>query len=96
MWLFGRKETNEEIRKRILKLTDQEDYGLCPPSLKAQVALDELCNYLLGDDWYVVSPIHCEQVNTEIVYDIECKYKQHKKYKHFKIKKEKHKAKHFK
>jgi hypothetical protein len=34
------------------------------------MALEFLKNYLLGEDWYVVSPISTKQVNTEIVYEI--------------------------
>lgn len=47
---------------------------LCPPSLPSHLAVDYLCNYLLGEDWYCVMPIHAEQVNTEIVHAILMKY----------------------
>ena len=62
-------------RDRILKLTDGKDYGLCSPPMNAQVALDELCRYFLGEDWYTTLPESREQVNTEKVYEIEEKYK---------------------
>lgn len=70
---FKRKETTSEIRNRVLKLANTQDCGILPPPMDAQKALDELCRYILGDDWYIVSPIHTAQVNTEIVYEIECK-----------------------
>lgn len=71
----NRKETNKEIAERILKLAGPGDYGMLPPPMDAQVALNELCRFFLGDDWYCVLPIHTGQVNTEIVYEIESKYK---------------------
>ena len=27
-------------------------YGLCPAPMEAQLAVNILCDYLLGDDWY--------------------------------------------
>ena len=71
----NRKETNEDIANRILSLAEPGDYGMLPPPMDAQVALNELCRFFLGDDWYCVLPIHTGQVNTEIVYEIESKYK---------------------
>lgn len=59
-------------RERILKLCESGDYGIFAPPMKAQVALNELCSYLLGDDWYDTSgATHQEQVNTAIVCAIE-------------------------
>ena len=44
--------------------------------MKAQVAVDELCRYFLGDDWYDDSgATHPEQVNVKIVCEIEKRYK---------------------
>ena len=71
----NRKETDKDIADRILKLTEPGEYGIFPPPMKAQIAVDELCRFFLGDDWYSVAPISQEQINTEIVYEIECKYK---------------------
>jgi hypothetical protein len=47
---------------------------LCAPSLPSHLAVDFLCNYLLGEDWYCVMPMNGEQVNTEIVNAILMKY----------------------
>lgn len=62
--------------KKFTEWLEQEakDDNLCPPSLPAQLAVDYLCNYLLGEDWYCVMPMHTEQVNTEIVHEILMKY----------------------
>ena len=55
-------------------------YGLYPAPMKAQVSLDILCNYLLGDDWYFVDSMSTEQGNAIIVERILDKYsKQWKK-----------------
>jgi hypothetical protein len=65
----------DEEKARLLSLTDGNDYGLCSPPMKAQTALNELCNFFLGKDWYTVMPMSQEQVNTEIVFEIEESYK---------------------
>lgn len=62
-------------RDRILSLCEPGDYGIFAPPMKAQVALDELCHYFLGDDWYSASGCtNTEQINTEIVTAIEKAY----------------------
>lgn len=68
------RESREEISKRIYELTDKKDYGIFPPAMDAQVALNELCRYFLGEDWLSVNPVSQEQINTEIVFEIESKY----------------------
>lgn len=73
--MFKKKETNQEIANRLLKLTSGEDCGIFAPPMNAQVAINELCRYFLGDDWYSINPLCNEQINTEIVYEIECKFK---------------------
>ena len=72
-----KKRTRCDV-EHILSLTNGKDYGLCAPPMKAQVAVDELCRYFLGDDYYIVMPENTEQGNTQIVYDIERKYKGYK------------------
>lgn len=73
-----KKESNEDKRKRILGLCEEDDYGIMPPPMNAQTAINELSSYLLGDDWYIVDPVNAEQANAIIVYEIEKKYKKHK------------------
>ncbi len=46
----------------------KQHYGLKP--IQAQDALNELCEYLLGKDYYIVDPLG----NAIIVDDIEAKY----------------------
>ena len=46
------------------------------PTLTAQEALNELCHYFLGDDWFEpTGQTHPEVVNFSIVEEIETRYK---------------------
>lgn len=55
-------------------------YGIIPAPMSAQKALNILCDYLLGDDWYVACSMNVEQCNAVIVEQILDKYsKQWKK-----------------
>ena len=80
------KETSQETMKRILKLTNIKNDPDVMPYMKAQTAVNELCRFFLGEDWYVVDPLSTEQVNVNIVYEIERMFpnKCIKKGKHFK------------
>lgn len=80
------KETSQETIKRILKLTNIKNDPDVIPYMKAQTAVNELCRFFLGEDWYVVVPLSTEQVNVNIVYEIERMFpnKCIKKGKHFK------------
>lgn len=80
------KETPQETMKRILKLTNIKNDPDVAPYIEPQVALNELCRFFLGEDWYVTDPLSTKQVNYWIVYDIERKFKNKciKKGKHFK------------
>ncbi len=42
-------------------------YGLCPAPMSAQVAVNILCDYLLGDDWYFAGSASVEQSNAMVV-----------------------------
>lgn len=83
--MFNR-ETSQETMKRILKLTNIKNDPDVIPYMKAQTAVNELCRFFLGEDWYVVVPLSTEQVNVNIVYEIERMFpnKCIKKGKHFK------------
>lgn len=75
--MFNRekREADKDIKDRVLSLCEEGDYGICPPPMDAQVALKEIARHLLGENWCVTMPISQEQVNTEIVYAIESRYK---------------------
>lgn len=45
-----------------------------PSLLEAQRAVDELCNYLLGEHWYIVDPVSNLQANAIILAEIKNKY----------------------
>ena len=83
MKIFRKKESDEDIYKRLLKLNSLPKE--CIPGIDAQTALNELCTHLLGEDYYIVDPLCNTQCNFIIVQDIERKYRKFKKKgKHFK------------
>ena len=53
---------------------DKDKDNMCPPPLNAQMAINFLKDYLLGEDWYSLMPMSTEQINTEIVCRILVKY----------------------
>lgn len=60
----------------LCKPNDHDDHGIFNPPMKAQTAVNELCRYFLGEDWYDASgTTDTERVNTAIVYEIEKRYK---------------------
>lgn len=65
---------------KIKAIIEDTTYGIYPPPLDAQTALNILCDYLLGDDWYFAGSCGVEQCNAVIVEHILDKYsKQWKK-----------------
>lgn len=67
---------NKYNRIHILNLCKPTDCDTTVPLMDAQVAVNELCRYFLGEDWYSISgSISNEQINTEIVCEIELNYK---------------------
>lgn len=46
---------------------EDHTYGLCPAPMNAQVAVNILCDYLLGDDWYFAGSASVEQGNAMVV-----------------------------
>lgn len=59
------KKKNNSFEE-ITKILDNDEYGLYPAPLSAQKALHILCDYILGDDFYIVDPLGVEQANTII------------------------------
>lgn len=59
-------ETDEEMRERLRSLLYGEDI-----KDNAQMSLNELSRYILGEDWYTTMGISNYEVNPIIVYEIE-------------------------
>lgn len=76
--MFVKRETEQEISMRIIKLAKSGDYGICPPPMDAQIALNELCRFFLGENWNIPSSMNQEQANTEIVATIETKFNKYR------------------
>ena len=53
---------------------------LMQPPMDAQTALDELQRYFLGMDYQIINPINTKQANSQVIYDIMCKYRGDQKY----------------
>ena len=65
---------NKFDKNHILKLCNNNCYTA--PSMDGQTALNELCRYFLGTNWYDCSGlVNSEQVNVNIVCEIEKRYK---------------------
>lgn len=75
MRLFCKHETDEEIRERLLKLCKEEDFGICPPPMDVNVAINELAEFFLGKVWYITDKPMDELFIAECIYQIEIKYK---------------------
>lgn len=74
MLKFSSRKTFD--KQYILEICEPVECGMLAPPMKPQVAVDELCRYFLGDDWYDSSgATNCEQINTAIVCEIEQRYK---------------------
>ena len=65
---------NKLFTKWLKEEFEKDKENLLPPKLDDRQALLFLQNYLLEEDWYVVSPLSHEQVNCEVVHDILYKY----------------------
>lgn len=71
---MGKKTISEQVWDRIYPLTDKKDYGMIPPCIDGQTAFNELVEFFMGKDYYIVSPMHTTQANTQILYEIEQKF----------------------
>ena len=68
-------DMSKEEYKRLMSLTDLGNHGILSPGMDAQVALNELASFFLGDNYYFGTSMSNEQCNTELVYVIETMYK---------------------
>lgn len=71
---FKKEYIYNQSFKPLKQILDDDSCGIFPAATSAQDALSILCDYLLGDDWYVVDPIGVNQCNTLIVKQILDKY----------------------
>ena len=55
-------------------IENEDPDNFCDPPLEPQLAIQFLCDYLLGENWYVVMPESTKQVNAAIVDNILMKY----------------------
>ena len=73
---FCKHETNEQIKERLLNLCHEGDFGIFPPPMDSDVALNELSNFFLGKNFNSSEkPLSL----SEIVYQIKLKCKPFKR-----------------
>ena len=61
--------------RKLFYSKDKKQVAEFVDSMTADEALDVLVKELLGDDYYIVDPVHAHQANVIIVEDILRKYK---------------------
>lgn len=76
--LFHKHETDAQIKERLLKLCKNGDYGICPPPMDANVAINELRDFFLGKDSNLILADGSKNYFSELVYQIETKCKSQK------------------
>ena len=59
-----------ENKKKFLDIIESKKYGIMPDVISADLAIQVLSEYLLGEDWYITDPVSQEQANTIIVAEI--------------------------
>ena len=59
-----------ENKQTLFEIFENSDYGLFPAPMSAQFAINILCDYLLGDDFYIADPVSQEQANTLVIFNI--------------------------
>ena len=57
-------------QKEYFDILTNEDYGIMPAPLNDKLAIQILYEYLLGEDFYIPSPLSPEQANLVIVHNI--------------------------
>lgn len=59
-----------DLQNRVLDILEDESRGILPAPMDAQLGLEALAEYLLGEKWAVSVSMSREQVNTCIVAQI--------------------------
>lgn len=68
------KSYDAKLKDDFDKIVGDDTYGIFPAPTDAQQAINILSAYLLGENYYIVTPIPNCQANTIIVQDILFKY----------------------
>lgn len=59
-----------DLQNRVLDILEDESWGILPAPMDAQLGLEALAEYLLGEKWAVSVSLSREQVNTCMVAQI--------------------------
>lgn len=75
MWTHSADYRFRLIGTRVYDIADPwPEHDMMQPPMNAQTALDELRRYFLGKDYFIGNPINTKQANSQVIYDIMCKY----------------------
>ena len=55
------------VKKKFFEIIRDDTYGICPAPTSSGLALNVLCDYILGEDWYIATSMNEEQAYTVIV-----------------------------
>jgi hypothetical protein len=58
------------VKEEFLKILFDDSYGICTAPTPSGLALNVLCDYILGEDWYIAMSMNQEQAYTVIVDNI--------------------------
>ena len=73
---FITDKKKKQIAEHLNSISDSNNpNNILPRPMDSDTALRELCRYFLGEDWYTGWPMGQKQINWEIVYEIETKFK---------------------
>ena len=73
---FITNKKKKQIAEHLNNISGSNDLNnILPSPMDSDTALRELCRYFLGEDWYTGCSMSQRQVNWEIVYEIETKFK---------------------
>lgn len=69
------KDRDKIITNHLISICDVSYEANFIPPMDYKTAFNELCRHFLGDDWCENNPLGQQQVNSQMVYEIEMRYK---------------------
>lgn len=55
------------VKEKFWEIICDDTYGICPAPTPSGLALNVLCDYILGEGWYIATSMNQEQAYTVIV-----------------------------
>lgn len=73
------KDKDRIITNHLISICGYVKDGVFIPPMDYKTAFNELCRHFLGENWFTENPISNQQAITQMVYEIEMRYKGDKK-----------------